>query len=265
MSEEMTPHFDPSQFLAAESPVVVRHGKATKTKKSRSGPYNKPVDEDLAALRKKAESLCGSYEQFKIVKRYKKERLQDWVDEHEFDRDSAMRTTVFDFVHQGYTRALDFLTMGNGFVEERIKNDVALRTAIEDEGRDFVKYLSNKAKLIMLSVSDVSSAKLEQGLLRTKVPDIQEMHSNDDAEEGATSDNNSTTTWGFKNFLGGSGAAEEEPEDTSEILSVSEGEQNMQAAIEAISCDLEGQTACDDSSGEEGLRENTLDCEAIEE
>jgi hypothetical protein len=264
MTESMMPSFDPSAFMADEQPApVLVTGKVTKRKRARAAePYSKPVDEELMALRKKAESMCGSYEQFKIVKRYKKERLQDWVNQHEFDRDSQLRANVFDFFHAGYARALDFVTQGNGHVEQCIKNDLSLRTAIEDEGRDFVKYLSNKAKLLMLSVSDVASGKMEQGLLtKSTAVHIEEIQQDDDGEheEEAGEDNNSSA-WGFRNFFGSEARTDEE-----EVLSVPEGAENMQITSDAISSYTEGQATCDVDLRTEKKKKNTPDSEVIEE
>ena len=141
--------------------------------------------------------------------------------------------------------------------------------AIEDEGRDFVKYLSNKAKLVMLSVSDVASGKMEQGLLTNKNQgesvQIEEIHNGGNEDTTGTDGDHSSAAWGFRNFLGGGGAAEPEEEPEAEVLPVPEGEEDMPVADEAIPCDTTGQTACDDLGGEEGEREDVYDCEAAEE
>jgi hypothetical protein len=94
--------------------------------------------------------------------------------------------------------------------------------------------------LIMLSVSDVTSAKLEQGLLKTKTDTvhIEQIHGED--TEAASTDNNEAG-WGFRDFLGSAKPEPEEPEpDTTEILSVSQGKEDMSTPIDALPCDIEG-------------------------
>ena len=268
METEMMPDFDPSAFMTgtAQEPEVVT-GKVKKNKrKSRAEPYSKPNDEEMAALRKKAESMCSSYEQYKIVKKYKKDRLQDWVQQHEFNRDTTLRNNVFDFFHKGYAKALDIVTGGGGHVQEQITNDLSLRTAMEDEGRDFVKYLSNKAKLVMLSLSDVASGKMDQSLKKqNEGPVIEEISGDGEAEEGANTDNNQTSC-GFRDFLGPSRKTEEEedPRAKNNLLSLSEGEESMQATTETVPCDPEGEATRNYLGREEGEREDGDDGEAVE-
>ena len=57
-------------------------------------------EEDLTELRAIAKSFCSCPEQWKSVSRYKKERLQEFVDSKNFERDQAMRETVFSSLHK---------------------------------------------------------------------------------------------------------------------------------------------------------------------
>jgi hypothetical protein len=165
--------FNPSAFLAdTEQKQTVVTAANTKPRKKRKRAED---DTDLDELKKKAESLCGSWEQAKIVRRYKKERLKDWIQQHEFDRDAAMRATVFDFIHKGYAAALDFISKADGHVESRVLSDLTLRQSIEDEGRDFVKYLNNKAKILFLTASNVYEGKRECLNRKTTEPHIEEI------------------------------------------------------------------------------------------
>jgi hypothetical protein len=154
--------FDPSAFIVKEEPKIIEPpnvGKTKKPKKKRKTPYD---DDEMSDLRKKAESLCKCWEQARLVRKYKKERLKDFIQQHEFDSDNELRETVFSFIHKGYSTALDLLLKGNGHVGRRLSDDNALRSAIEQEGRDFVKYLSNKMKILMLSTGGIYDGKMIQ-------------------------------------------------------------------------------------------------------
>jgi hypothetical protein len=161
--------FDPSAFIAKkeepESVAPPNLGKAKKPKKKRKTPYD---DDEMSDLRKKAESLCKCWEQARLVRKYKKERLKDFIQQHEFDSDNELRETVFSFIHKGYSTALDFLVKGDGHVGRRLSDDNALRSSIETEGRDFVKYLSNKMKILMLSTAGVYDGKLIQSEVQSE-------------------------------------------------------------------------------------------------
>mgnify|MGYP000323949760 CR=1 FL=1 len=167
MSDTFENH-DLSQYVVTDTNTEqlvsdITVGKVKKSKRSREKPYEK-VDKkvELTVLRKKAQSLCKSYEQYRIVKRYKYDRLKSWIEEHEFDRDNQLRENVFNTVHKGYSYFLDFMTKGGGHVREQVQNDLSLRTSLETELSDYLKYLNNLLKIVALSTSDVFHGKLEQ-------------------------------------------------------------------------------------------------------
>ena len=168
MSDTVENH-DVSQYVVTDTNTEqlvsdVTVGKVKKSKKSREKPYEKKIDKkvELVELRKKAQSLCKSYEQYKIVKRYKIERLRDWIQQIEFDRDNQLRENVFNTVHTGYAYFLDLVSGGGGHVREQVQNDLSLRTSLETELSDYLKYLNNLLKIVALSTSDVFHGKLEQ-------------------------------------------------------------------------------------------------------
>ena len=199
MSDTVENH-DLSQYLVNDTNTEqlvsdVTVGKVKKSKKSREKPYEK-VDKkvELVELRKKAQSLCKSYEQYKIVKRYKIERLRDWIQQIEFDRDNQLRENVFNTVHTAYAFTIDFLTKGGGYVREQIQNDLSLRTSIETEGADFVKYLNNKLKIVALSTSDVFHGKIEQRKHEPEPVNIQYFDPTINSTDEQNSDEGSTNT-----------------------------------------------------------------------
>jgi hypothetical protein len=120
------------------------------------------IQEDLTELRAIAKSFCSCPEQWKSVSRYKNQRLQEFVDTKQFERDQAMRETVFSSLHKLYAFGLDFFSRGGGFVKEQVENDLSLRDALEQECSSLLKYLTNKSKIAFLTSTDVLQGKVIQ-------------------------------------------------------------------------------------------------------
>ena len=119
-------------------------------------------EEDLTELRAIAKSFCSCPEQWKSVSRYKKERLQEFVDAKNFERDQAMRETVFSSLHKLFAFGLDLVSRGDGHVREQIENDLSLRDALEQECGSLLKYLTNKSKIVFLTTTDTINGKMIQ-------------------------------------------------------------------------------------------------------
>jgi hypothetical protein len=253
----MTDGIDMSAFLAPEQnePIVVT-GKAQKKKKTRSKPYDKG-DPELQDMRAQAKSLCNSYEQYRSVSKYKKERLRDWLEQKKFDSDAQLHETVFSFAHTAYAFAIDFLTKGGGHVRDRLSNDLTLRTAIEDEGRDMVKYLTNKSKIAFLTVSDTWEGKLEQRVQKKNdTPAIEEIH-----EYGTTgTETNTDHSETGDVVLGG----QDDNTITEQVLHMP-GTEEMQTPTEAVSSTDSIEAAFEFDMRQEGFGENTFDGETPEE
>ena len=184
MEEQNT---DMNTFMATEQPQSLTEtaNPEKKNRKKRKKPYNRDDDHDMVELRKKAKSLCSCYEQYKSISKYKKDRLKDWIEQKSFDKDAALRNNIFDFVHRTYAAVMDIVSKGEGYVKERLENDISLRTAIEDEGRDLVKYLSNKTKILVLSTTGVCEGKIQQKLEKkdTNTVQIEEIKQHGNKEE----------------------------------------------------------------------------------
>ena len=135
-------------------------------------------EEDLTELRAIAKSFCSCPEQWKSVSRYKKERLQEFVDAKNFERDQAMRETVFSSLHKLFAFGLDLVSRGDGHVREQIENDLSLRDALEQECGSLLKYLTNKSKIAFLTATDTINGKMIQ---KQSEPAIQ--HVDDESNE----------------------------------------------------------------------------------
>jgi len=249
---------DMTAFLATEQKAEIT-GKTKKKKKSRGTPYDRKGDPELQDMRAEAKSLCGSYEQYRSVSKYKKERLRDWLEQKQFDSDAQLQETVFSFAHKAYSMAVDFLTKGDGHVKDRLSNDLTLRTAIEDEGRDMVKWLTNKSKIVFLTMNDTFEGKMEQKKEKQKEPaTIEEIKEYGTAgTEEANADHHETGD----DVMG----QQDDNNTTEQVLHMREGTQEMQAATEALPGLDTIEATSDIGVWPEGQREDTFDGEIIEE
>ena len=91
-------------------------------------------------------------------------RMEEFVNEKEFERQQEIYTSVFGFAHQLWALAADTMARGNGHVQRELESDMSLRLSIEDEGTQFVQFLSNRWKMIALTGVDVFNGKTNQRL-----------------------------------------------------------------------------------------------------
>ena len=144
-----------SDFMApvVEIPIVNNNKKRKKIE-------NK--DEERNDLRKKARFFCQSPEQWRSVSKYNIVRLKDFIESKEYDQNNKMTTSVFDFIHSTLGIMLDKISQGDGYVEDKIRNDMLLRESIEFEGAEFVRYMNSKMRVIALSLIDTYNGKRQQ-------------------------------------------------------------------------------------------------------
>jgi hypothetical protein len=129
------------------------------------------VNEVDQELKQKARLYCSSAEQWKIVSRYSNERLRDFCDSHEFQKQSELHNTVFSFVQRALALAMDLVSGGDGYVQREIESDLSLRKSIELEAGAFVSLLSNKFQIVSLLAIDSTNGKLNQ--IRDRPPPIE--------------------------------------------------------------------------------------------
>lgn len=151
----------------SEEAEVVTTKKAKKTKKRKpdsdgAEPAAEQKETEEDTLRKKARFYTKSPEQWKVVSRYAPKRLEEFVQEKEFETKKEFQTSIMDGFHQIMASGIDKITGGEGHVREHILADVSLRKALEEEGADFVQYFNNKIKIAVLSVLDIANGKRRQ-------------------------------------------------------------------------------------------------------
>jgi len=194
---------DLEKFYAHESKhddtTSVQAQKVTKksTKKSKK---RKPdaTDADAAAaaetkaseddtLRKKARFYTKSAEQWKVISRYPPKRMEEFVQEKDFEAKKELEGNILDGVFSFVAGGIDTATRGDGHVQQQLMADVSLKNAIKQEGADFVQFFSNKVKILVLTFLDISNGKVNQrvnGPRRHGEPDVHEPRIEDASNNG---------------------------------------------------------------------------------
>ena len=122
----------------------------------------KEAETEADTLRKRARFYVKSPEQWRVVSKYAPKRLEEFVQEKDFENKKEFQNSVMDGFHQIMATVIDKVSQADGHVREQILADVSLRKAIEEEGAEFVQYFSNKVKIAVLSFFDIANGKREQ-------------------------------------------------------------------------------------------------------
>jgi hypothetical protein len=155
---DMSEYFDTTESTTTMPPpvVVTQQPKNNRKKRKLTGaPEN-------GEMKQKARMLCGSVEQWRIVSRYPPAKMLEWIETREFDRDTAFRDSAFSFVHRSIALLLDTIGAGEGYIETEILADESLRCSLSEELYRYVGLLTNKYKILALSVADVTHGKRQQ-------------------------------------------------------------------------------------------------------
>ena len=152
-----------------EYPEIVEEKKPKKV----TGKKRK-IEEDKDGIKEKAKSLCRDVEEWSSVCKMSTKQLQSYIDKKEFENNANLRSSVFDGVHRVYAFLADKLSAGDGYVQQKMLQDMSLRESIEDEALPLFKYLNNKAKIAFLSANNVVQGKIKQ---KAEAPVIEEIFS----------------------------------------------------------------------------------------
>lgn len=120
------------------------------------------AEKEAETLRKRARFYVKSPEQWRVVSKYAPKRLEEFVQEKDFENKKEFQNSVMDGFHHIMATVIDKVSQADGHVREQILADVSLRKAIEEEGAEFVQYFSNKVKIAVLSFFDIANGKREQ-------------------------------------------------------------------------------------------------------
>jgi len=152
-----------------EYPEIVEEKKPMKV----TGKKRK-IEEDKDDVKEKAKSLCRDAEEWSSVCKMSTKQLQSYIDKREFENNANLRSSVFDGVHRAYAFIADKLSAGDGYVQEKMLQDMSLRDSIENETLPLFKYLNNRIKIAVLSANNVVQGKIKQ---KAETPVIEEIFS----------------------------------------------------------------------------------------
>ena len=138
------------------------------------------IKEDQTDLKKRARLYCKCPEQWRAVSRYNPKRLEEFCMEQEFLNQKELYDSIFGFVHSMIGSAMDAVSGADGCVKHEIENDVSLRQAIEHEGSHFAQLLSNRFKIIALTLIDTYNGKQKEIKQRPPAPVIEEVKDESD-------------------------------------------------------------------------------------
>ena len=167
-------------FFKTSSDPPIDEQKTEKKQKKR-----KRIEEE-PELTKKARFYCKSPEQWKVVSKYRPERLQEFVFEQEFNSQKDLHNSVFTFLHQLVAIVLDTVSKGDGHVQAEIMSDLSLRESLEQEGSQFLTYLTNRARIAALIGIDTFNGKRKEIASRPPPMHIEEIKNDHTTEETET-------------------------------------------------------------------------------
>lgn len=142
--------------------VTTKKPKKTKKRKQDGDATESPKEAEDDDLRKRARFYVKSPEQWRVVCKYPAKRLEEFVQEKDFEAKKEFHTNLLDGFHQIMASGIDKLARGEGHVREQLMADVSLKKAIAEESVEFVQYFSNKVKIAVLSFLDIANGKREQ-------------------------------------------------------------------------------------------------------
>jgi hypothetical protein len=140
-----------------------------KKPKKRKHTELKKIDTDTDDLKNRARFYCKNPDQWLIVKKYGKDRLEQFVSEHDFNALRDLHESLFGFIHKVLAVVCDKITAGGGHVQEQILSDITLRQSIELEGSNFIQYMTNRYKILALTCIDTFNGKQKEISLRPQI------------------------------------------------------------------------------------------------
>jgi hypothetical protein len=120
------------------------------------------ITPDCESLRSQARVFCASVTEWHIVRKYKAEKLQSFIEEKKYEQSKEIEQAVFDSAHKVLALLMDKISRGDGHVHEQIMRDLSLRKALGEGLQEYIVYLNNKIKIIALLSIDVFNGKNKQ-------------------------------------------------------------------------------------------------------
>lgn len=161
--DEFFAHDDNKHNTEAEKVTKKSKSKRKRTDAGAAAPETKAEEsEEANDLRKRARYFCSSPEQWRCVSKYGDQKIEAWVQDQEFQQKKQFQKSVMDGAHRVLATIVDKVSAADGHVKEQILADESLRQAIHEEGSEWVSFLNNKIKGVLLLALDVVNGKSNQ-------------------------------------------------------------------------------------------------------
>ena len=128
-------------------------------------------DAEFVAMRTRARVLCTCPEQWRLVSKYKKSRIGEFIQEQEFLQQKAAEESISTGAASIFTHGLDWvLGGGKGYIKEELMSSAGWRASFDEEVGGFAALLNNKCRLAVLTSSGVMNGKQAQWALEPATP-----------------------------------------------------------------------------------------------
>jgi len=181
--------------LKSDLPKKTKNATKKQESKKRKREEIKIQDEkDQKILKQKAKKYCEGPKEWKDVAKYSKQRLQDFVQTKEFEREKRLYSTVDVFIQDTIGLVADKIGSGSGCIQDQIKNDITLHDAISEETSNVIGYINNKAKIALCIIKDVVEGKKIQDIQKPKLILNNIKLNSNGGEKNKKNEDNKTTT-----------------------------------------------------------------------
>ncbi len=136
---------------------------APKPKKTKKRKAVDTIDDPAVKdLREKAKFYCKNVTEWRIVAKYNKTRLEEYLVDQDFLAGAQLSDQFSDVTTNVIAYLVDKISKGDGYVEQELKCDISLRNCIQKELVDVLKIMTNRMQIAIFSVVDIVSGKKKQ-------------------------------------------------------------------------------------------------------
>ena len=130
--------------------------------------------DDRKKILQEARLHCKSTEQWSVISKLDEKKLNDFVDSSNFDSQQILFDTLFNFTQSILGSALDKIVRGDGHIYSEIMADVSLQQAIRTEASCVIQFLTNRYKILALTIIDTYNGKQKEIANRVPITPVME-------------------------------------------------------------------------------------------
>lgn len=151
----------PNEFFFKEVAEEIPKPKKSKKRKI-SDETDNARDNAREKLRTEAQYHCKTTDEWSKINKLSDAKIKEFIDEKNFISQQTLHNNIFGFTQQMLGTILDKICKGDNHIYNEIVNDISLRQSIQEEGSHFISYLTNRYRLLALSVIDVYHGKMKE-------------------------------------------------------------------------------------------------------